>query len=113
MSLPGEIGRQYRLELHEGAGCCSPLNSWRREPLVDRTSAPSDDAVIVSMEMQHLLAALASQFISGDAMALALYSFKDRLISSGWTEARADIFIRKCASYFNNNRSGFTEKFIG
>ena len=27
-------------QLAIGAGCCSPLNSWRREPLKDRTRLP-------------------------------------------------------------------------
>jgi len=33
-----EEGRTYfKHALAIGAGCCSPLNSWRREPLQDRT----------------------------------------------------------------------------
>lgn len=29
-------GGKVKLELSVGAGCCSSLNSWRREPLRDR-----------------------------------------------------------------------------
>lgn len=36
MLLPGKAGARHRADLYEGAGCCSSLNSWRREPLKDR-----------------------------------------------------------------------------
>lgn len=37
MGLPGDEGEAYRKDLFAGEGCCSPNNSWRREPLKDRT----------------------------------------------------------------------------
>ena len=37
METPGEKGQRAREALYEGAGCSSNLNSWRREPLQDRT----------------------------------------------------------------------------
>lgn len=36
MLRPGKEGERYQLLLHARAGCCSPLNSWRREPPRDR-----------------------------------------------------------------------------
>ena len=37
MLQPGKAGEDCRLALYAGEGCCSNLNSWRREPLQDRT----------------------------------------------------------------------------
>lgn len=31
MELLGERGERYRKELYAGEGCCSGLNTWRRE----------------------------------------------------------------------------------
>lgn len=31
MRLPGDEGAKWRKELYAGAGCCSPLNTWRRD----------------------------------------------------------------------------------
>ena len=31
MSLPGNIGFEYRKELYAGEGCCAGLNSWRND----------------------------------------------------------------------------------
>ena len=38
MLLPDPLGHQYRKELASGEGCCSSLNSWRYEPIIDRTT---------------------------------------------------------------------------
>jgi hypothetical protein len=36
MEQPGIAGERYRQGLYAGEGCCSNLNSWRREPLKNR-----------------------------------------------------------------------------
>jgi hypothetical protein len=40
LMLDDKGGDYAKFWLSEGAGCCSPLNSWRREPLRDRRRLP-------------------------------------------------------------------------
>jgi hypothetical protein len=40
MNATEEKAKWLKEQLAIGAGCCSPLNSWRREPLKDRTRLP-------------------------------------------------------------------------
>ncbi len=40
MLMPDPQGANVRRQLSAGAGCCSSLNSWRREPLRDRRRLP-------------------------------------------------------------------------
>lgn len=38
VELPGQLGEDYRKELHIGAGCCAGLNSWRGDEPFDSTA---------------------------------------------------------------------------
>ncbi len=40
LMLDAERGEYAKYWLAEGTGCCSPLNSWRREALRDRRHLP-------------------------------------------------------------------------
>lgn len=52
--------QQYRKELGEGLGCCSSLNSWRSEPLKDRTEGRflEDGTMMISPLMDCFLKVL-------------------------------------------------------
>lgn len=115
MSLPGNLGEWYRKSLYAGEGCCSNLNSWRKEPIEDRTKPPvkvSDKVVIPSM-MQYLLSALSKEFISGDTWYLALTNFSDMLCNNGYTEEEVKQVINRCVSLIKNQRSNFIDSFTG
>lgn len=115
MCLPGNIGRDFRLELYAGAGCCSNLNTWRREPLVNRTKTLKPNSIRnpVQPEMQAFMRCLAREFISGDKISLTLMSFKNELMKMEYSEESAEIFCRHVLECFNQNRTGFMEDFMG
>lgn len=112
MEIPGTLGENYRKELHTGAGCSSNLNSWRREPLQDRTGSKEDEPV-VSRTMQIFLACLGRQWISGDVIYFALRDFERRMIDHGMDEERAANMIKLMSHYFKQNRESHVEKFMG
>lgn len=114
MTAPDPIGRRYRQELYAGAGCCSGLNSWRRQPLVDRTAAEQTPAHSqVPVMMQLFLSALGREFISGDAMLLTIFRFQAMLRAEGYSEDDVDALAKQCVHYFTQNRSTYSENFLG
>lgn len=115
MALPGNLGEWYRKNLYAGEGCCSNLNSWRREPLKDRTKPEPvvSTKVVVPSMMQYLLTALSRQFISGDTWYLGLVNFSDMLVKNGYTEDEAKQVVSKCVHLIRNQRSNFIDSFTG
>ena len=112
MEIPGALGAQYRKELYAGEGCCMNLNSWRTEPLQDRTLPVLNDVHIPSI-MQKLLAALGREMISGDTLYLAMCQFSALLQQDGMPKETADAYANKCIMYLQNQKSTFVQEFMG
>ncbi len=114
MNLPGTLGDKFKKELHAGAGCCSNLNSWRREPLINRippkTKVPDNPIPPI---MQKFIRALASEMISSDKIALVLGTFARMLKKDGMPTEQIKVVLQNCVRYFNENRSKFMTDFMG
>jgi len=117
MTLPSRLGETYRQELYAGEGCCSGLNSWRREPLIDRTSvsnAPvSTHSNPIPEMLQIFISSLAKEFMSSDKITLILRRFATDMSSRGYSEEAVEVIVTRCVELFNNQRSSFMSKFMG
>lgn len=102
----------YIYDLHIGAGCCSPLNSWRREPLISRLSKPMAE-VSVQAEFQDFLHCLGREWVSSDLLELVCLSFTGRLISRGYSPADATAYARRVKGYLYENRSRMAKEMMG
>jgi len=107
------LGARYRSELHIGAGCCSGLNSWRREPIINRVGMDSTYKNPIPPLMQKFIRSLSNQFISGDTMTLTLLSLESTLKKDGIPEHEISHIKREIIHQFKGNRSSFTESFCG
>jgi len=101
--------------LHAGAGCCQGLNSWRREPLQDRTvkNVKKEFQSNIPPIMQKFIAALAGQFISGDCMAIILIQFKHMLENDGMPVDEVDNLVNEIKFKFSQGRSSMSEALMG
>ncbi len=114
MQLPSGLGELYRKELYAGEGCCMNLNSWRREPLKDRTLKEADPFVNpIPPIMQKFLAALGREWISGDKITLMSWTFASMLQDDGMSEEEAKATANRCIYYIKNSRSSVVEEFMG
>ena len=115
MTIPGLLGEQYRTELFAGLGCCSNLNSWRREALQDRTKLPQKLDIInpIPSIMQKFLKALGSQWISGDSLYLACAHFESLLVQDGMSKNEARATANKALRMLSNHRSGMADQMMG
>jgi len=115
MELPGILGETYRKELYAGEGCCMGLNTWRQEPLQDRTKTFDKHTVKSQLSplMQKFIACLGHQFISGDVIVLAILELKDRLIKDGMDEKETISLCKEILSKFKEQRSSFKQDFMG
>ena len=112
--LPGSVGERYRNELSIGAGCCSSLNSWRRD--VKRRDVVEGAQVSnpLPLEFQLFLGILGNQWISGDVLALTLMALRIRLQSDlCYTGEEAANYIKHIERLFNENRKSSIQDFMG
>jgi len=113
MMISGPLGADYRKELHAGAGCCSSLNSWRKDvrkriPDLEHTNFnPLPE--IMQVFIQHL----GRQFISGDVIHLALAGLQADLVNRDYHPDEVNHIIKNIYHAFDNQRSSFTKEFIG
>ena len=112
MTLPGNLGAEYRKELYAGEGCCSNLNSWRREPLQDRTQKDETEEVIPKI-FQVFLHCLGKEFISPDVLYLSIFAFLGELQKGGVPEEKAKAIARKIVYYLKGEQSKFNKDFMG
>lgn len=112
MLIQGQLGEYYRKELYAGAGCCSGLNSWRRD-VKKRSIADVSYDNPLSMEFQIFLRCFASQFVGSDSIQLILAQFKHELIKRDYTEENANFFCSKIAHTISENRHSFMKDFMG
>ncbi len=115
MELPGDLGRTYRTELFAGLGCCSNLNSWRREDLADRTKPPVvfNPVNHIPPIMQKFLKCVGREFISTDSIILMIYGLKGELIADGIEEHEASAIANECLRRIREQRSSMTKAFMG
>lgn len=96
------LGARYREELAAGAGCCSSMNSDRRNiPPPPQVEAPYK----LSRETRELLRAMGREFMSSDKLSLIIWSCADHLC-----EPR---FEKAAWAVLRDNRPAFIEKFMG
>jgi len=114
MQLHGTLGETYKEELYAGEGCCSGLNSWRREPIVNRipekTKAPDNPIPPI---MQKFLRALSGQFMSSDVASLTIQHFCALLEKDGMPAEQIELAEKNCFRYITENRSKFNSEFMG
>jgi len=113
MVIPGQLGQDYRQELHCGAGCCSGLNTWRldvkqRSPDLNRTALNPLPEI-----MQIFLRSLAKEFISTDSIYLAICNMQAELQRREYAEEEIQIITKNIEHAFTTNRTSFNEDFMG
>ena len=113
MLLPGNIGFEYRKELHAGAGCCSNLNSWRQDIKERSRGALSYKQPPIPIMFQTFLKAYGSeQFLSGDLTAMLLCRFRDELKSINYSDEEVKHIVDNVVHYINSNKSSMFKGFI-
>jgi hypothetical protein len=113
MTLPGSLGPEYRKELYAGEGCCSNLNSWRKEPLQDRTKKEEPIMETLPETFQIFLHCLGREFISPDALFMANLSMIGELQKKGYTEEKCKTISKLILHYLKGEESSFKQSFMG
>jgi len=113
MMFAGPLGEQYRKELHAGAGCCSNLNSWRRD--VKRRDLVDMDQYWNPIDsiFQMFLKSLATNFVSSDKIELTIYSMEKDLKLTGYSDKEISQIRVRILMMFTNNQSSFMKQFMG
>lgn len=112
--LPGAVGERYRNELSIGAGCCSSLNTWRRDVRRRNVLEANPMSNPLPSEFQLFLGVLGNQWITSDVLALTLYTLHTRLQSDlHYTEEEATRYIEHIERLFNENRRSYVKDFMG
>jgi len=120
--LPGDLGAQYRKELHIGAGCCANLNSWRKTRIVDRSFAAYNEAKMrnkkltnpIPSEFQVFFDQLGREFISRDAIVLTISATTRRLVDElEWDPQRAENWGTMILHHVTQSKTKFMEGFMG
>lgn len=108
-----EVAREYRRELFAGIGCCSGMNSWRKDVKPRRGEEKISFNNPLSKEMQLFLRCLGMQFVSGDTIYLACTVMKQKLVGEGWEESRANHYTWSIWQAFIGNQSKSSKEFMG
>lgn len=113
MKLGSTIGDGYRQELYAGVGCCCGLNSWRkdvkrREPQLNRELINPIPEI-----MQIFIRCIATEFISGDKIQLALGRMEDILLQKKYAPDEIKSITNGIVHSFNENRSTWMKGFMG
>ena len=112
MQLPGLIGESYRAELYAGVGCCSNLNSWRRD--VKRRTPDEDISLEAPIDQicQYLVRSLAEEMISQDVISLSFGNWNSKLVKAGYNKNHVDRIIQYATHVYNENKSSMFKSFI-
>jgi hypothetical protein len=128
MTLPGNIGSRYRKELYAGAGCCSGLNSWRKDVrrrdevriirhdglFRDEIKNDSQEGDVLDPLFQKFLVSMAREMMTtSDALALLLHGFQQRLLNDGMEADEVVALIKRIHHIVTQNRSEFQRGFMG
>ena len=112
--LPDPLSAEYRQDLSIGAGCCSSLNTWRKEVINRIPQKELEPKQIITPEFQDFLVSLGTQsFISGDALWLTIWGFKKMLEKRGYSKEEAEKIGEHVNHYVRQNRKSMVENFIG
>ena len=113
MTLPGNIGLLYRLELYAGEGCCCNLNTWRKD-IKNRTSSDiKEELFSLDPLFQKFLHYLSKEFISSDIIYLCLSGLKNELIKDGIKPDQAKKIVNLINHKIKSSRSKMSESFMG
>jgi len=116
MQLPGNLGMEYRKVLYAGAGCCSNLNSWRKD--VKRRTKEINSKVSnilspIKEEFQVFLNVLGRQLVSSDLLSVTIDSFISELKRRNYNSDEAERIGAIALSYMKNNQSSLNKGFMG
>lgn len=113
MLLPGNIGLEYRKELHAGAGCCSNLNSWRQDIKERSRGALSYKYQAIPVMFQVFLKAYGSEpFLSGDITEMLLKQFQNGLKKVNYSDEEVDNIIGNVRHYISSNKTSMFKDFM-
>lgn len=110
----GALKERYKVSLAIGAGCCSGMNDWRRQPLRNRTEFNHTDySNCIPPLMQKFIRSLSRQFISSDTIQLTMHSLKHQLKNDGVPPGDIAKIENDIYRVFTENRSEFIRNFSG
>ena len=113
MLLPGNIGFEYRKELHAGAGCCSNLNDWRKDIKERSRGALLYKYPTIPIMFQAFLKAYGREpFISGDAIELLMPTFKTELKHLNYSDDEVNHITGNVLHYIDSNKSSLLKGFM-
>jgi len=110
----GTLSERYKEELFIGAGCCSNLNSWRKDVKPRKNeNIIEENLVTLDPIFQKFLFCLGKEMISGDKVFLILSSLERILLNENKPEKEVKSILTKIVSILKDNRSNFTNSFMG
>lgn len=113
MLIQGPIGDGYKKELSEGAGCCSSLNTWRKDVRQRTAESASGNFNPLPKLLQMFVRCVAAEFISGDTIVLIMSNLKSMLKDDGYSEEEINAIKYNIMKIFQENRDRFTKDFVG
>jgi hypothetical protein len=113
MLIAGPVGLGYKAELYVGAGCCSGLNSWRKD--VKKRDRLDKDAYWNPLDQlfQIFLKCYANNFVGSDVMILTVGMMEKYLKETGYSEKEIKHIQTTILHQFRQNRMSFMEDFCG
>jgi len=114
MQLPGSVGLAYKQELYAGAGCCSNLNSWRRNVKNRHPVDKKDKLLTIDPMFQLFLNCLGREWISSDVLVLTVSAFMLKLVNHmDMTEDEAQRYGELVTHYMKDNTPSYLKEFMG
>jgi len=113
MLIHGMIGEGYKKELHAGAGCCSGMNTWRKDVKKRTGIETSTHLNPLPKLLQIFIKCLSSENISSDVMFLLLGRMQIDLKNDGYSIEEINSITKNIIYSFQGNRSSFQEGFMG
>lgn len=116
--LPRAVGEAFREELCINAGCCSNLNSWRREPLQNRTLIKKVTSLSIQSDIdkyfQIFLSCCGTPFLlTEDTLFLLLNHFKYKLNQQGMPSDKIQNLMDQIIYYIYENKDNQFRSFTG
>lgn len=87
------LGERYREELAAGAGCCSPLNSWRKD--VKRRTEEEIKNTGIDRLFKIFLACLSRELVSSDVLKLTIYNFGNEVQKCGFKKEDVNYLMKE------------------
>ena len=110
----GHLSERYKEELYIGKGCCSNLNSWRKEVKPRReVDLPKNKIISLDPLFQKFLFSLSNEMISSDVILLTLGKLESILEKEGKSEEEIKSYSKEILHSLRSNRPSFYSGFIG